>query len=486
MLNLLLAIATGVLLVLSFPDFDLHFLAAIALAPLFIALAREQRHGRRCWLGFAAGFVFWFGTCYWIQGVLYNHGGLGLWASWGVFLLFCAAKALHLTVFALGAGPLLKTAYALPAVAALWVAIESTHGALGFAWQALGNAGINMSVPLRLAPYTGVYGISFVFVMMSAAVALMLLRRRRAEVVWLLLLPLLYLLPEVPPAKRGTERAVLVQPNLSQSQQWDWASLTKARVDIAALSLEAALQEPSLPPRLLIWPEVPAPFYASDPEFQAQVVRLARAARTNFLFGVVAWSDDHAPLNSAMLIGPGGEFLGRYDKMNLVPFGEYIPPGFGFVNRITKESGDFRPGRRQTLFTAGGRRIGGFICYEAALPDFVRRFTAAGAEVLVNISNDGYFGRTAARRQHLNLVRMRAVENRRWILRATNDGYTVVIDPAGRMLYRFPPYERGALDARFEYLSGKTLYASLGDWFAMASAAGAIIALVATRRNRSL
>jgi apolipoprotein N-acyltransferase len=366
----------------------------------------------------------------------------------------------------------------VPAVAALWVAIERTHGPLGFAWQALGNAGINMDVPMRLAPLVGVYGISFVFAMMSTALALVALRRKRRELLWLLALPLLYLLPALPEPQPGTEPAVLVQPNISETREWTWNSVVETRDHLASLSLQAALSEAGRPPRLLVWPEVPAPlYYDDDPQFREMVTGLARAARTSFLFGTVTRTRTGAPLNSAVLLGPGGQYLGRYDKVNLVPFGEYVPKFFGFVNRITNEAGDFEAGRRTVVFQSEGRRIGAFICYEAVFPDFVRRFAADGAEVFVNISNDGYFGRSAARQQHLNIVRMRAAENRRWILRSTNDGITAVIDPAGRVMSRLEPLREATLHARYSPVREQTPYTRWGDWFAFTCAVGGILAL---------
>jgi len=479
-LNVLLALLTAALLVLAFPRVNFSPLAAVALTPLLVALARESRLRGRFLLGFLAGVAYWFGACYWIQFVLEVHGGMGAAGSWGAFLLFCLAKALHVAFFALAAGAVIRRAFAIPAIAALWVAIEATHGSLGFAWQALGNAGIEMGIPMRLAPYTGVYGLSFIFAATSTALALVALRRRRVELAWLLALPLLYLLPPLPAARRGAERAVLVQPNLSESEEWTWASLVKARMNVGALSLGAALSGNGTPPRLLVWPEVPAPFeFDEDPEFRGEMTRIARAAQTSLLFGTIARTPAGAPLNSAILLGPGGDYLGRYDKMNLVPFGEFVPPPFGFVNRITKEAGDFQPGNKITVFRSEGRRIGAFICYEAVLPNFVRRFASEGAEVFVNISNDGWFGRSAAREQHLNIVRMRAAENRRWILRSTNDGLTVAIDPAGRILGRLPPFERATLDTHFSFAGEKTLYTRWGDWFPLLCAVAGIGSLVA-------
>ena len=176
-LNLPLALAASLLLILAFPAFDIAVLAPFALAPLLVAMAREPGAKRRFLLGWAAGILYWVGVCYWIEYVLAKHGGMAPWAAWLAFALFSLAKALHMGVFALLAGPLLVRRWAVATVPALWVAIERTHGDLGFAWLALGNAGVDMSMPARLAPYTGVYGISFVFAMMGTAVALVALRR---------------------------------------------------------------------------------------------------------------------------------------------------------------------------------------------------------------------------------------------------------------------------------------------------------------------
>ncbi len=486
MLNFALAIATGVLLILTFPDANFSFLAAVALTPLLVALAREARPLRRALLGYVAGIAYWAGACYWIQFVLEVHGGMGFWGSRGSFLLFCLYKALHLAAFALAAGAVVRRAYAIPAVAALWVAIERTHANLGFAWQALGNAGIGMGVPLRLAPITGVYGLSFVFVMMSTAFALVALRRNRRELAWLLALPLLYLLPSLPEAQPGTESAVLVQPNISESTDWETRTIEQSYTRLSYLSLKAALSDPEAPPRLIVWPEVPAPYvYDGDPRFRQQAEALARLARTYFLFGTVAHTAAGAPLNSAVLLGPGGDYVGRYDKMNLVPLGEYVPPVLAFANRITQETGDFEPGSRLVVFRAGGRGVGAFICYEAVLPHFVRRFAAGGAEVFVNMSNDGYFGRSAAREQHLQIVRMRAAENRRWILRSTNDGLTVAIDPAGRILTRVPPFEEVAQRAAYSYVSAQTTYTRYGDWFPLLCTVVGLAALLHSHRKYS-
>jgi apolipoprotein N-acyltransferase len=196
---------------------------------------------------------------------------------------------------------------------------------------------------------------------------------------------------------------------------------------------------------------------------------------------LVAHTPRRAPLNSALLVSPAGHALSRYDKVNLVPFGEFVPWPFGFVNKISTEAGDFAAGTRVVVAPVAGHRIGTFICYESAFPDFVRQFAHGGAEALFNISNDGWFGRSAARRQHLQLVRMRAAENRRWLLRATNDGITATIDPAGRVRRALPPYVEATSTTGFSYIAEETVYTRFGDWFPLLCAVLAVACLIAER-----
>ena len=231
-----LALLSGALLILVFPKYDLPFLAPFALAPLLVASAQTKRSLTRFGFGWAAGIVYWFGICSWIQFVLEFHGGMEKWAAWGAFLLFCVLKALHLALFSTLAGPLMCRYYALPSVAALWVGLERTHGTLGFAWLALGNAGIDMSIPLRLAPLVGVYGLSFVFAMLSAALAVVALHRPRRYLLPLLGLPLLLLLPAIPQGIPADERALVVQPNVNPETEWTVDSRLDLEKRLFALS----------------------------------------------------------------------------------------------------------------------------------------------------------------------------------------------------------------------------------------------------------
>ena len=458
-MDLVLALISALLLVLLFPGFNFAWLAPVALAPLLIACAREPSWKRRWFYGWAAGVVFWCGVCPWIEFVMDVHGGMGPWGGWSTFALFGLYKGLHMAVFATLAGFLMPRWWAIPAVAALWTSIERTHGFFGFAWLDLGNAGIDMSLLMPLAPITGVYGLSFVFAMLSCAVALLIVRRPRRELLWLVPLLVLIALSGAPVPAAGSRRALLVQPDIDTEMQWTEENVRDTEQKLAALSRTPGAD-------LILWPEVPAPFYVTDAKFRDYTARIAQTAGTPFLFGAVGFTPQREPLNSAVMTDPSGKIVDRYDKINLVPFGEFIPPMFGWVNRITKEIGDFVPGERVVVFPLDGHKLGAFICYESVFPDLVRQFVRGGAEVLVNLSNDGYFGHSFAHQQHLEIVRMRAAENRRWILRATNDGITAAIDPAGRVVERIPPFVQTAGLLPYDYQSTQTPYTQHGDWFA--------------------
>jgi len=465
--NLVLSLASAVLLVLVFPNFNFTLLAPVALTPLLIACAQELSWKKRFVLGWASGFVFWFAVCSWIQFVLEVHGGMGRWGGWATFALFALLKGLYTAAFAALAGPVMRRPWAIPGAAAMWTAVEYAHGTiglawlgLGFAWLDLGNAAIDMPLLPRLAPITGVWGLSFVLAMGGCAVALAFLRRPVTQYTWLASLALLPLLPKLPSPRAGTEPVRVVQPNIDTEAEWTPETLAILQQRMVLLSEPANAL-------LIVWPEAPAPFYPANESFRRYMGDLARDAQAPILMGAVGRTPAGEPLNSAFLFKANGEMAAeRYDKIELVPFGEYIPNAFGWVNRITHEIGDFVPGTRVVTFPLDSHRIAAFICYESAFSDLVRQFTKTGANVLVNLSNDGYFGHSAAREQHLELVRMRAAENRRWILRATNDGITAMIDPAGREIARLPLYTQTSAVFRFNFEAGLTPYVRFGDWFA--------------------
>ncbi|HLB87153.1 MAG TPA: apolipoprotein N-acyltransferase, partial [Terriglobales bacterium] len=226
---------------------------------------------------------------------------------------------------------------------------------------------------------------------------------------------------------------------------------------------------------LIVWPESPAPFYTTDPIFRDAVSNIAREAQTWVLSGSLGvrnasqTSEQATQLyNSASLVSPNGEWVAHYDKVHLVPFGEYVPfkPLFAFAGGLTKEVGDFSRGTSRTPLEADGSKLGVFICYESIFPDEVRQLAANGAQVFVNISNDGWYGDSGAYAQHLKQARMRAVENSRWLLRDTNTGVTASIDPYGRIVASVPRKIRTVLQAPYALSNVTTFYTRHGDWFA--------------------
>jgi apolipoprotein N-acyltransferase len=246
---------------------------------------------------------------------------------------------------------------------------------------------------------------------------------------------------------------------------------------------------------LIVWPESPAPFFTNDPLFREPVSEMARATQSWVVTGAIGSMSANLNgaatsevFNSAALISPSGNWTARYDKMHLVPFGEYLPfPWlFSFAGGLTKEVGEFRAGTSRAPLDAGGERLGVFICYESVFPDEVRQFANQGAQVFVNISNDGWYGDSGAYAQHLNQTRMRAIENDRWILSSTDTGVTASIDPYGRTVARLERKVRGALVAPYALTSVTTFYTRHGDWFAWLCAiisAGALLTRFAPQRK---
>jgi apolipoprotein N-acyltransferase len=254
--------------------------------------------------------------------------------------------------------------------------------------------------------------------------------------------------------------------------------------DLTELTIKSAAAQPSPGISLIIWPESPAPFFTNESRFRDPISNLARTTRSWIVTGSIGSSpvagSTAQMFNSAALVGPNGDWAARYDKVHLVPFGEYLPfPSlFSFAGGLTKEVGEFGHGTSRKPLDAGGTLLGVFICYESVFPDEVRQFSAQGAQVFVNISNDGWYGDSGAYAQHLNQTRMRAIENGRWLLSATDTGVTASIDPWGRVAARIPRKERTALVAPYALNSSTTFYTRHGDWFAYACAIISIGALL--------
>lgn len=500
----LLAIFSAVLQVLIFPLPNLYVLSWIAVAPLLVAVLRARRPdtlqlqvgvkllparpAQALALGYLCGILWYGGNCYWVFSTMKQYGGINVAGAAGLLLLFCLYLGLYHGLFGLLVSLIAKSSERLALVISpfLWVAVELARTRIsGFPWDLLGTAQVD-NIPLaRIARLTGVYGISLeIMIVNTAFAAAFLIHRQRRTPLLIAAAAAAFVLQIgrwMPLAALAADHnAVLVQANIPILQQGDW---TRAYFDDTVAQLRnLSLNPPAAEnrhPDLIVWPESPAPFYSSDPALRTSSAEIAKTAQAWMIVGNVGaerLSSTAQPateiFNSAALINPAGEWVARYDKVHLVPFGEYVPfrQWLGFAGGLTKEVGDFTGGQLRQPMQAGEEKLGVFICYESIFPDEVRRFAAQGAQVFINVSNDGWYGDSGAYAQHLQQARMRAIENGRWLLRDTNTGVTAAIDPYGRILQTVPRKIRTSLAASYSLENQTTFYTRYGDWLAYACA----------------
>lgn len=507
----LLVVLSAVLQVVIFPLPGVYVLCWFALAPLIVALLRTRPVGeleiegtarlqpaspvQGFLLGYACGILWYLGTCYWIFDTMRQYGGLSTPAAILVLFLFCCYLGLYHGLFGLLFSWLARPRDLRPALVLaplLWVAVELARTRItGFPWNLLGIAQIDNVALCRIVSWTGVYGISFeiVLVNVAVAVAFLLPREKRNTMLIAALAAAAVLqagrLVQAPVAK-SDRAALLVQENIPVSADWNRPGYYQQELqELSELTTDAAAKAAAGKIGLIVWPESPAPFFTNDPRFRETLSTIARSTKSWLVAGSIGSdaarvNDESRVFNSAALISPSGDWTSRYDKVHLVPFGEYLPfPSlFSFAGGLTREVGQFEHGSSRRPLDAGGERLGVFICYESVFPDEVRRFADQGAQVFVNISNDGWYGDSGAYAQHLNQTRMRAVENDRWILSTTDTGVTGSIDPWGRVVARLPRKELSALPAPYALTSVTTFYTRHGDWFAYLCAIISIGALI--------
>ena len=515
---------SSLLQVLIFPLPNLYFLSWVAFAPLIVALLRSRPAGeleiegsanlepakplQAFLLAYVSGILWYAGTCYWIYDTMHQYGGLTPPFALLALFLFCLYLGLYHGFFGLllsaCAGPGRDFRRVLVAAPFLWIAVEFARERItGFPWNLLGTAQVDNLSLTRITTLTGVYGVSFEIMLVNVAIAAAFLvpRKKRSTLLIASLAAAVVLqagsLVDAP-VLRADRMALLLQENIPVDQTWTRDNFESTLHDLTDLSLKAA-QSTTSPARqsiaqnsnrasvdLIVWPESPTPFYTADPIFRDAVSNLAREAHTWVVTGAIG-SEPAKPgvpasqvFNSAAIISPSGQWTARYDKVHLVPFGEYLPfPRlFAFAGGLTKEVGQFEAGKSRAPLDAGGAELGIFICYESVFPSEVRQFANQGAQVFVNLSNDGWYGDSGAYAQHLNQTRMRAIENDRWLLSATNTGVTASIDPYGRIVAHLPRKQRAVLAAPYALTSVTTFYTRYGDWFAWLCAiisAGALL-----------
>ncbi|HEV2224996.1 MAG TPA: apolipoprotein N-acyltransferase [Candidatus Acidoferrales bacterium] len=491
--RLLLAIGSGLALSFSFPNYNLPLLAWISVALLMLASFGARKRDAALY-GFINGALFYPLSVPWIDTVMQQYGNVSPLASAGILALMTLAGALFPLAFAILVSRVGKRSIAMACVFApfLWVALEfaRTHlPIIGFPWNLIGYAASGNLALVQFTSVTGIFGLSLLVVGFNAlvvwAIASPSSKSRRAVLVALLILVgVAKIGPRFVPRAVPDHVAHLVQTDFPQSESYpaNWLDIHAADMQqLEDVSVNAAKKNPGV----IIWPEVPAPFSLQDPKFAAIAAEIAKGSGSDFLVGVVDWKGGAqwvgSASNSAVLLDPAGQREFTYDKIHLVPFGEYVPlrRWLTFAKSLTADISDFTPGHMYAVGNLPGGRFSVFICYESIFPALVRRFAANGAELLINISNDGWFGRSSAPAQHLMMLRVRAVENRRWLLRDTNTGYTVDVDPYGRIVARLQPFTRAELDAPYAFRSDLTLYTRFGDWLAWLCVFATMLLLVA-------
>jgi apolipoprotein N-acyltransferase len=477
-----------VLFALSMPKPALALLGWVALAPLCVAVARTAarpapRGPRPFLLGLVTGLVAFAGTVSWTSDVLAIFGGLNATLAWALAGLLIAYLAIYPALFSLT----LTTAVGrggVPALALapiLWVGTEWLRGSLftGFPWVLLGYSQSDIVAPLQVASLVGIYGVSGLVACPSAALALMMAPGRPGTRSRALTATLLLALPIVATTwgasrvageallQGPTVRVALVQGNVPQGQKWDPAYRDEILTRYLSLTRDASRRDVDL----VVWPESSTPFVFGRDDVQTEVMRAGlRQSRVPVVFGSDEVVGPKEFYNAAFVMDASGEIRGSYRKMQLVPFGEYIPVRWllFFAQPLVEGFSDFSAGKQLTLLPVGAHKLSVAVCYEAVFPWLSRTAVRQGSQLLATITNDAWYGTSAAPYQHFQQARVRAVETGRYLVRAANTGISAVVDPYGRVVVQSPLFETGTWVGEARWLDGTTPYVRIGDAVAWA------------------
>ena len=489
-----LCVLSGTLLAAAFPKLGFAPFAWVALVPLLFAIDGAGMAAVIIY-GWIQGFVFFACSLYWIVIVLTGFAHKPIMIAVGTLALLAAVEAGFVAV-AIGGAEFVSRRLGISRLVSFpvaWVSMEWLRSffPIGFPWNLLGAALYRELRIIQFAEFTGVYGVSALIVFVNVAFWTMVSARpsrvQKVRAAWSLAVVFAIVfgfgairvnqLDRAPSA--GTLRVGIIQANIPQSMKWNPASLPANFKIYSDATLAAAKEDPDV----IIWPETATGFFfqplnaypgalARDSEYWTHLADLAKQIKLPILFGAPAIDivgRDIATRNRAYVITRGGYVDKYYDKIELVPVAEYVPgPLRGHINRIVEGLRDFRPGDRQTIFQIGTARVAALICYEGIFPYLARRSAQAGANILVNITNDAWFGRSSAPYQLLAMTVMRAIENRTPIVRVANTGISAVISPTGRIIGATDLFTRTTEIETVAWNNERTAYTRFGDVFAWA------------------
>jgi apolipoprotein N-acyltransferase len=516
LVSLLAAILSGLLLVLAFPRYDQSYLLFVALVPLFWAL-RGQSRKRGFWLGVVHGLTFYLGLLAWIFYVTYVYGKLPLPLALGALLLLAFYLALYRGLWAWGVVWAEKQGVNLLWFApTLWVVMEFVQGypISSFPWELLGHGLYSQASLVQAADIIGTHGLSFLIVLINLSLVVILapaVKGRQAGRIGTLAMVIILLavwfsyghyrqgVMAATMAASPKVRTAVIQGNIQQGEKWD-PKIVKATLEIYAKltkkTLDAAkwTDKDSNPP-LVIWPETAAPFFfnhhpGQDTPLDLMVKDTARENKCYLLFGAPASEErpqGELLYNRAFLLNPQGDVAGYYDKSHLVPWGEYVPLQrvFFFIQKMVPQIGDFVEGPVGATLTLPQGKFGVLICYESIFGYLSRAQVENGAHLLVNITNDAWFGNTSAPYQHMSMAVLRAVENRVSLARAANTGISTFINGAGTILWTSPLDQEAGYAMELPWLPGGSFYTSYGYLFPWLCVALAALTFIFTRRRKS-
>ncbi|VVS92272.1 apolipoprotein N-acyltransferase [Desulfoluna spongiiphila] len=499
--DLFWACAGAFLLTFAFPRPALGLLAWVGLVPL-IVISLTSAPIRAFRVGYLTGVLHFLALLRWVIGTIHQYGGVPWIAGVAALLLLCLYLGAYLGVFAWGLSRWRRGGFfSLLFAPVLWVALEylRTMALTGFPWGLLGYTQQNSLALIQVVDVTGVYGLSFLVVLVNTALALCvvpLADRESGRCGWGA--PVLgmavaaacvgaafvygtHRMAQVDEAQgRATTLKVgVVQGNIDQAVKWDGAYQFATLETYRRLSAEALKQKPDL----VVWPETATPFYYLNPVdgvLTREVNRGLAQGDADWILGAPAAEragQGWRYFNRAYAVTSEGAVIGSYDKVHLVPFGEYIPfqDLLFFVKRLVASAGNFSAGTKGDTIKGWDWQVGVQICFESIFPELSVASVRSGAGLLVNLTNDAWFGRSGAPFQHFQMARFRAVETRRALARSANTGISGFVDPVGRVTGATQLYEEAWRVASLPVMSLTSLYVRFGDLFAWVCAGLALL-----------